>query len=81
VNKMQFEVLVELKGEVLDTEGRAIGESLRRLGFGELKDVKVTKRFLLNIDGDQQRADQVAQQIAREYLANPVSETFKVKKL
>ncbi len=78
---MQFEVLVELKGEVLDTEGRAIGESLRRLGFGELKDVKVTKRFLLNIDGDQQRADQVAQQIAREYLANPVSETFKVKKL
>lgn len=78
---MQFEVLVELKGEVLDTEGRAIGESLRRLGFNDLKDVKVTKRFVLNIEGDVQRADQVANQIAKEYLANPVSEIFKVKRL
>lgn len=78
---MQFEVLVELKGEVLDTEGRAIGESLRRLGFNDLKDVKVTKRFVLNIEGDAQRADQVVNQIAKEYLANPVSEIFKVKRL
>jgi phosphoribosylformylglycinamidine synthase len=73
---MSYEVVVQLKKEVLDPEGRAIQETLGRLGFRALKGVTVSKRYVLELDDEQ-----TAGQIAREFLANPVSETFTVRRL
>ncbi len=78
---MQFEVLVELKKEVLDTQGRAIKETLNRLGHNELIDIHVSKRFVLDIAGNDKEAFEKAEFLAKEHLANPVSETFVVRKL
>ncbi len=76
---MTYEVLVQLKQEVLDPEGRAIQESLGRLGFRALRGVAVSKRYVLDLDDHESQA--TAEKIAREYLANPVSETFQIRKL
>lgn len=76
---MNFEVIVELKEEVLDTQGRAIQQALHRLGHEGLQSVKVQKRFVLEIDGD--NAEALAQKIARDHLANTVAETFHVRRL
>ena len=78
---MQFEVLVALKKEVLDTQGRAIKETLNRLGHNELVDVHVSKRFVIDIEGTDAEAFKKAEFLAKEHLANPVSETFVVRKL
>lgn len=78
---MQYEVLVSLKKEVLDPEGRALQETLARLGFSRLQSVHVAKRYLLEIDDSGAAGQELAEQIAREYLANPVAETFQVRKL
>ncbi len=78
---MKFEVVVELKGEVLDVQGRAIRETLTRLGNNAVADVKVGKRFVLNIEGDENDAATQAERIAKEFLVNPVSETFRLRKL
>ena len=78
---MEFEVIVQLKKEVLDTEGRAIQETIKRLGFNALKGVDVTRRFVLHMDGVESDAKSQVEKIAREFLANPVSETFQVRKL
>ena len=79
---MQFEVLVELKKEVLDTEGRAIQQTLRRLGHDSLTAVSVSKRFVVAIDeATTHQPEQLARELAAEHLANPVSETFTVRKL
>lgn len=79
---MQFEVLVELKKEVLDTEGRAIQQTLSRLGHKSLTDVMVSKRFVINVDEDSgDTAEKLVHDLAAEHLANPVSETFQVRKL
>jgi len=76
---MQFEVIVELKPEVLDTQGRAIKESLSRLGHEEVRSVRVSKRFILELEGAE--AEQTATRLAHDILANPVSETFQVRRL
>ena len=76
---MQFEVIVELKPEVLDTQGRAIKESLERLGNKTLRGVRVSKRFVLELEGDD--AQQTATRLAHDVLANPVSETSQVRRL
>ncbi len=78
---MMYEVVVELKEEVLDTQGRAIQQTLARLGSTQLKAVKVSKRFLLELDGDDAQSLELVQKLAAEHLANPVSETFKCRKL
>ncbi len=78
---MNFEVIVELKPEVLDTQGRAIKEALQRLGHHDLKSVKVTKRFVLEIEGKEGDAEKLVQKLAEEHLANSVAETFSSKRL
>jgi phosphoribosylformylglycinamidine synthase PurS subunit len=78
---MKYEVVVALKKEVLDTQGRTIRESLNHRGLSSLKDVQVSKRFVLEFDQNQENPDDAAKKIASEILANPVSETFDIRKL
>ena len=78
---MDFEVLVQLKGEVLDPEGRAIEETLRAQGIDDVAGVFVAKRYVVSFANDTKNPDKLIQEIAASYLANPVSQTFKVKRL
>ncbi len=78
---MNFEVIVELKPEVLDTQGRAIKDALNRLGHDGLKAVKVQKRFVLEIEDGVKDPESLVQKLAAEHLANSVAETFKAKRL
>jgi phosphoribosylformylglycinamidine synthase len=78
---MHYEVLVQLKKEVLDPEGRAIQETLARHGHKAVRGVQVAKRYVLDVDDQDGKGLALAEQIAREYLANPVAETFEVRKL
>ena len=81
---MTFEVVVELKPEVLDAQGRAIKESLQKLGFAELGDVRVSKRFLITLENqslDAASAQKKAELIAKDFLANSVSESYSVRRL
>lgn len=78
---MQFEVVVELKGEVLDAEGRAIKETLQRQSYQTVKDVKVSRRFVVTVEGTEAAGKEAVEKIAREFLANPVSEIFSLRKL
>lgn len=78
---MSYEVIVQLKKEVLDPEGRAIHETLGRLGFHALKGVTVSKRYVLDLEGSPAEGQALAERIAKEFLANPVSETYQIKRL
>ena len=51
---MKYEVVVQLKKEILDPEGRAINSSLGQEGFSGLTGVRVSKRFVLNFKEEEQ---------------------------
>lgn len=78
---MKFQVIIELKKEVLDPEGRAIKESLGRLGFDALQSVDVSKRYVLEIDDAVSDPEETARKIASEYLSNPVAETYTLERV
>lgn len=78
---MTYEIIVQLKKEVLDPEGRAIQEALNRLGFNVVKQVAVTKRYLVELDAGSPDDMAQVERMAREVLANPVSETYQIRKL
>jgi phosphoribosylformylglycinamidine synthase len=78
---MEFEVLVKLKEEVLDPEGRAIKETLDRQGIRGVVDVEVSKRYRIKIDKPEGEAHATVEKIASAYLANPVSQSFEIRRI
>jgi phosphoribosylformylglycinamidine synthase PurS subunit len=78
---MEYEVLVQLKGEVLDPEGRAIQETLKSQGISGIDGVTVAKRYVISMSKDTPNAEAAVKDIAARYLANPVAQTFQIKRL
>ena len=75
---MKAHVYVTLKTSVLDPQGQTIHNALRKLGFGEVADVRQGKYFQLSLSDGVPPAAARAQveRIAREVLTNPVIEEF-----
>ena len=71
---------VMLKPEILDPQGKAVGQALARLGYDGVTSVRQGKRFELEVDGDlgEERLAQI-RGAAETLLANPVIEDFTVR--
>jgi phosphoribosylformylglycinamidine synthase subunit PurS len=78
---MKAKVYVTLKPSVLDPQGAAIHHSVSQLGFTDVLDIRQGKYFEIAIDPSQTAADALAsvERIARDVLANPVIEEFRVE--
>ncbi len=74
---MKATVLVRLKPEVLDTQGRAVQRALGSLGVDGVKDVRVGKIIEIEFDGSAPEA--ALKKACDELLANPVIEDFEIK--
>jgi phosphoribosylformylglycinamidine synthase PurS subunit len=73
-------VTVMLKDGVLDPQGRAIGQALHGLGFGQVGEVRAGKVIELDLaESDAVAAKAAAEEMARKLLANLVIESFKVE--
>ena len=78
---MKAKVYVTLKPGVLDPQGKAIQHSVDLLGYGGIADVRQGKYFEIALDAslDTDRARETAERMAREVLANPVIEDYRVE--
>ena len=77
---MIIAINVHLKKGVLDPQGKAVHNALNALGFNNIKDARVGKQVLLNIDtNNKEEAIEVANKAAKELLANPVIENYEIE--
>lgn len=78
---MKVKVYVTLKPSVLDPQGKAIQHSVEALGFPQITDVRQGKYFEIALDNNvaEAEAQATAERIARDVLANPVIEDFRVE--
>ncbi|HEX8735576.1 MAG TPA: phosphoribosylformylglycinamidine synthase subunit PurS [Pyrinomonadaceae bacterium] len=78
---MKAKVYVTLKPSVLDPQGKAIHHSVELLGFESIKDVRQGKYFEVQIADEISEAEarELASKIAKDVLANPVIEDYKVE--
>ncbi len=78
---MKAKVYVTLKSGVLDPQGKAIHHSVEMLGTKGIVDIRQGKYFEVEIDPTASEADarKTIEKIAKDVLANPVIEDFRVE--
>lgn len=73
------EVEVGLKNGVLDPQAKAISQALNSLGFADVKNIVLSKKFSLEFEyQDVQKALFETEKIAEELLANTVIENYSI---
>ena len=78
---MKAKVYVTLKPSVLDVQGKAIHHSVELLGFSAIRDIRQGKYFEIELNNDLSDTEVRAatEKIARDVLANPVIEDYRVE--
>jgi len=78
---MKAKVYVTLKPSVLDPQGKAIQHSVELLGYKQIIDVRQGKYFEISMNQSMtsEEAEQAVEKIARDVLANPVIEDYRVE--
>ncbi len=75
---MKAYVYVSLKKTVLDPQGKTIHGALKKMGYGDVSDVRQGKFFEITLaNGDREAAKAEVERIAKEVLTNPVIEEFR----
>jgi len=77
---MKVCVQVMLRRDVLDPQGKAIGNALATLGFAGIDDVRQGKVIELELaETDPARAREQVEAMCRQLLANPVIEDYAIE--
>jgi len=73
----RVEARVSLKHGVLDAPGQVLQSSLQRLGFDEVREVRVGKHISMEVEGEDEPSVRArVQEMGDRLLANPVVEEF-----
>lgn len=75
---MRVRVLVRIKPAILDPQGQTVLQALHRLGYDEVRQVRIGKLIELELDGSGDVVQRV-EEMGRKLLANPLIETFEIQ--
>lgn len=78
---MKAKVYVTLKTGILDPQGKAISHSLESIGFSSVAEVRQGKYFEISFSDSASEGEvrEAAEKIAKDVLANPVIEDYRVE--
>jgi phosphoribosylformylglycinamidine synthase PurS subunit len=76
---MKVSVIITLKKDVLDPQGKVIHQTLDGMGFEDVNEVRQGKYFEIDTkENDQKKAEETVNEICKKLLANLVIENYKI---
>jgi len=76
---MKISVIITLKKDVLDPQGKVIHQALDGMGFNDLNEVRQGKYFEIDTkETDPQKAKNKVEEMCKKLLANLVIENYKI---
>ena len=76
---MKISVVITLKKDVLDPQGKVIHQTLDGMGFEGVSEVRQGKYFEIDIkESDQKKAKDKVEEMCKKLLANLVIENYKI---
>ena len=79
---MKFSVIVTLKKDVLDPQGKVVQNTLQNLGTTNLTSIRQGKYFEIDLeDTNQVEAQKKVDDMCKKLLANLIIEDYKIEKI
>ena len=76
---MKISVIITLKKDVLDPQGKVIHQTLDGMGFNDVNEVRQGKYFEIDTkETDPQKAKNKVEEMCKKLLANLVIENYKI---
>ena len=76
---MKVLVIITLKKDVLDPQGKVIHQTLDSMGFDDINEVRQGKFFEIDIkENDKNKAQEKVDEMCKKLLANLVIENYKI---
>ena len=76
---MKVSVIITLKKDVLDPQGKVIHQTLNGMGFDGINEVRQGKYFEIDTnENDKKAAEEKVEEMCKNLLANLVIEDFKI---
>jgi phosphoribosylformylglycinamidine synthase PurS subunit len=73
-------VTITLRKSILDPQGKAVEHAVSTLGLRGVHGVRIGKHIEFNVEGESEaEARQVAEDVCKKLLANPVMEDYHVE--
>ena len=78
---MKFSVIVTLKKDVLDPQGKVVSQTLKNMGMTNLIQIRQGKFFEIDLnEKDTTKAQSQVKEMCVKLLANQIIEDFKINK-
>ena len=78
---MKFSVIVTLKKDVLDPQGKVVSQTLKNMGMANLIQIRQGKFFEIDLnEKDTTKAQSQVKEMCEKLLANQIIEDFKINK-
>ena len=76
---MKLSVIVTLKKDVLDPQGKVVNQTLKNMGYENILNVRQGKFFEIEInENDSEKAKKIIEEICKKLLTNVVIEDYKI---
>ena len=76
---MKISVIITLKQDVLDPQGKVINQTLMGMRFGNIDEVRQGKYFEINVnEQNENKAKAQVEEMCKKLLANLVIENYKI---
>ena len=79
---MKFAVIITLKKDVLDPQGKVVGQTLQNMGKNTLKNLRQGKYIEIELnESDENKAHKTVEDMCKKLLVNLITEEYKIKKI
>ena len=76
---MKISVIITLKKDVLDPQGKVIHQTLNGMGFDNIREIRQGKYFEIDTkENNKKNAEEKVEEMCKKLLANLVIENYKI---
>jgi len=76
---LKISVIVTLKKDVLDPQGKVVNQTLKNMGYQSITNVRQGKYFEIEINENKENSANIIEEACKKLLTNTVIEDYKIK--
>ena len=79
---MKISVIITLKKDVLDPQGKVINQTLKNMGYKNILNIRQGKYFEIEVNNDDQKdVEKKIDEMCKKLLVNLIIEDYKINKI